>query len=95
MNKILNIYKFLLNGLIFILLLLVIISINLKIRIDRDSFINKHVLDIENEFKQANGNKFVKLKNDLLDMDIVLDNISIDSESNIKFDIQKVCIYQS
>lgn len=89
MNKILNIYKLLLGILILISLFLLGIRLNLKVELDRERFINEKIINTENEFEQANKNNFIKLKNDLLSKDIILDNISNKVGGRIEFNIHK------
>lgn len=89
MSKILKRYRIIFGILIFSMFLLLILNLGLKIKLDRFIFINQSLLDEEYEFKQAMENRFIKLKDDLLDRDIVLDNIFIEGENGVKFDIRK------
>lgn len=89
MNKILRRYRIVFGILIFTISLLLILNLTLKVKLDRFIFINEKLLNEEDEFKHAMENRFVKLKDDLLERDIVLDNIFIEGENGVKFNIHK------
>lgn len=89
MGKILRRYRIIFGTLVIAIFLLLVLNLHLRVKLDRFVFINQNLLNENDEFKQAMENRFAKLKDDLLDRDIVLDNIFIDGEYGVKFDIHK------
>ncbi len=88
MKKILLRYKIISTVLFILVSLLCILNFNLKFKIHKLSIHNQKFLNYDEEFKIAKENRFYTLKNNLLNWDIVLDNISFESE-NIRFNIYK------
>lgn len=89
MEKVFRRYRLIVGIFIFLIFSLICINLNFKIKFDRIKILNQNILNDHDEFKQARENRFIKLKDDLLSKDIVLDNIFIENGKKVSFNIQK------
>lgn len=89
MNKILKRYRFVMVILLLFVGILLVLNIVTKIEIDKIAVLNTQNINQEDEFKQAKENRFISFKNELLNQDIVLDNIIIEDDDDVKFTITK------
>lgn len=89
MKKVFKRYRIIMGIFIFLISSLILINLNFKIKFDRIKVLNQIVFSDDDEFKQARENRFVKLKDDLLSKDIVLDNIFIEDGGEVRFNIHK------